>query len=150
MHHTMTVAAPARTATRKRPPVAVKSDVKTGHDIAYVTRGHASGCAGAMAYYTRSGEPPGTWEGRGAAALGLSGTVEAAVAEQLYQEGVAPGGERIIRHAAPKTAEDRAAAEAAAIARYRKKRPFASATEIKPNGPGSGPPARASQGPTTT
>jgi hypothetical protein len=24
--------------------VAVKSDVKTGHDIAYVTRGHASGC----------------------------------------------------------------------------------------------------------
>jgi hypothetical protein len=33
--------------------VAVKSDVKTGHDIAYVTRGHASGCAGAMAYYTR-------------------------------------------------------------------------------------------------
>ena len=78
--------------------MAVKSDVKTGHDIAYVTRGHASGCAGAMAYYTRSGDPPGTWEGRGAAALGLSGTVEAAVAERLYQEGVAPGGEQIIRH----------------------------------------------------
>jgi len=38
--------------------VAVKSDVKTGHDIAYVTRGHASGCTGAMAYYT-SWEPPG-------------------------------------------------------------------------------------------
>jgi hypothetical protein len=61
-----------------------------------------------MAYYTRTGEPPGTWEGRGAA-LGLSGTVEAAAAERLYQEGVAPGGERIIRHAAPKTGEDRAA-----------------------------------------
>ena len=45
--------------------MAVKSDVKTGHDIAYVTRGHASGCTGAMAYYTRTGEPPGTWEGRG-------------------------------------------------------------------------------------
>ena len=53
--------------------MAVKSDVKTGHDIAYVTRGHASGCAGAMACYTRTGDPPGTWEGRGCAALGVSG-----------------------------------------------------------------------------
>ena len=56
MHHTMTVAAPARTVTQRWPAVAVKSDVKTGHDIAYVTRGHASGCTGAMAYYT-SWEP---------------------------------------------------------------------------------------------
>jgi TrwC relaxase len=68
--------------------VAVKSDVKTGHDIAYVTRGHAAGCTAAMAYYTRSSDPPGTWEGRGTAALGVSGTVEAEVAERLYQEGV--------------------------------------------------------------
>ena len=52
-------------ATPRRPAVAVKTDVRTGHDIAYVTRGHASGCAGAMAYYTRTGDPPGTWEGRG-------------------------------------------------------------------------------------
>jgi TrwC relaxase len=130
MHHTMTVAAPARTAARRRPAVAVKSDVKTGHDIAYVTRGHASGCAGAMAYYTRSGEPPGTWEGRGTAALGLSGTVDAAVAERLYQQGVAPGGEPIIRHAALKTGEDQAAAETAALAQYREEHPFASASEI--------------------
>jgi TrwC relaxase/AAA domain-containing protein len=130
MHHTMTAAAPERTAAQRRAAVAVKSDVKTGHDIAYVTRGHACGCAGAMAYYTRSGEPPGTWEGRGAAALGLSGTVAAAVAERLYQEGVAPGGERIIRHAAPKSEEDRAAAETLAIARYREKHPYASASEI--------------------
>jgi tetratricopeptide (TPR) repeat protein len=72
MHHPMTMAAPARTVTTRRPAVAVKSDVKTGHDIAYVTRGHASGCTGAMAYYTSSGEPPGTWEGRGTAALGVS------------------------------------------------------------------------------
>jgi hypothetical protein len=49
-----------------------------------------------MAYYTRTGEPPGTWEGRGTAALGLSGTIEAAAAERLYQQGVAPDGERII------------------------------------------------------
>jgi hypothetical protein len=80
--------------------VAVKSDVRVGHDIAYVTRGHASGCAGAMAYYTRTGDPLGTWEGRGCAALGVSGTVQAEVAERLYQEGAGPGGERIIRHAA--------------------------------------------------
>ncbi len=110
--------------------MAVKSDVKTGHDIAYVTRGHASGCTGAMAYYTRTGDPPGTWEGRGCAALGVSGTVQAEAAERLYQEGVGPGGERIIRHAAPKTDEDQAAAEAAAIARYREEHPFASASEI--------------------
>jgi conjugative relaxase-like TrwC/TraI family protein len=130
MHHTMTMAAPARTVTTRQPAVAVKTDVKTGHDIAYVTRGHASGCAGAMAYYTRTGDPPGTWEGGGAAALGLAGTVQAEVAERLYQEGVGPGGERIIRHAASKTGEDQAAAEAAAIARYREEHPFASASEI--------------------
>jgi len=58
MHHTMTVAAPARTAAHRRPAVAVKTDAKTGHDIAYVTRGHAAGCAGAMAYHTRTGDPP--------------------------------------------------------------------------------------------
>jgi hypothetical protein len=57
MHHTMTVAVPARTVTTKLPAVAVKTDVRTGHDIAYVTRGHASGCADAMAYYTRTGDP---------------------------------------------------------------------------------------------
>jgi hypothetical protein len=43
MHHTMTVAAPPRTVTTRRPAVAVKSDVKTGHDIAYVTRGGPRG-----------------------------------------------------------------------------------------------------------
>jgi TrwC relaxase len=134
MHHPMTMAAPARTVTNRWPAVAVKTDVKTGHDIAYVTRGHASGhasgCAGAMAYYTSSGEPPGTWEGRGTAALGVAGTVQAEVAERLYQEGVGPGGERIIQHAAPKTGEDQVAAAAAAIMRYRDEHPFASASEI--------------------
>jgi hypothetical protein len=130
MHHTMTMAAPALAVATRCRAVAVKSDVKIGHDIAYVTRGHTSGCAGAMAYYTRTGEPPGTWEGRGAAALGVTGTVEAEIAERLYQEGIGPGGERIIRHAAPKTGEDQAAAEAAAIARYKEEHPFASASEI--------------------
>src|SRR5260370_42709477 len=83
-----------------------------------------------MAYYTSSREPPGTWEGRGTAALGVSGTVQAEVAERLYQEGVGPHGERIIQHATPKTDEDQAEAEAAAVARYREEHPFASASEI--------------------
>ncbi len=50
---------------------------------------HGLGAAGAGAagyyaalarddYYTRGGEPPGDWLGRGAASLGLSGTVDAA------------------------------------------------------------------------
>ena len=39
--------------------------------MAYLTSGqHAGGCAGAMSYYTASGEPPGQWAGKGAAALG--------------------------------------------------------------------------------
>jgi hypothetical protein len=59
MHHTMTMAAPARTVAKRRPTVAVKTDVKTGYDIKYVTRGHVSGCTGAMAYYTSSSEPQG-------------------------------------------------------------------------------------------
>ena len=80
MHHKMIMAAPARTVTTRWPAVAVKSDVKTGHDIAYVTRGHAAGCACVMPYYTRPVDPPGTWEGRGCAALGVSGTVQAEVA----------------------------------------------------------------------
>ena len=83
-----------------------------------------------MAYYTSSEEPPGTWEGRGTSALGVSCTVQAEVAERFYQEGVGPHGERIIKHATPKTDEDQAAAETLAIARYKDQHPFASASEI--------------------
>jgi conjugative relaxase-like TrwC/TraI family protein len=71
---------------------------------------------------------------RGKAAAALPwvsrGRVQAEVAERLYQEGVGPRGERIISHATPKTDEDQAAAEAAAIARYKEEHPFASASEI--------------------
>ena len=56
--------------------------------------------------------------------------VVAEVAERLYQEGVGPHRERIIQHAIPKSDEDQAAAEAAAVARYREEHPFASASEI--------------------
>lgn len=52
------------------------------------------------------------------------------MAERLYQEGVGPHGERIIKHATPKTGEDQAAAETLAIARYKDRHPFASASEI--------------------
>jgi hypothetical protein len=43
---------------------------------------------------------------------------------------VGPHGERIIKHATPKTGEDQAAAETLAIARYKDRHPFASASEI--------------------
>ena len=58
-----------------------------GHDVAYFTSGQGrGGCAGAMSYYTAAGEPPGQWAGNGAAALGLSGTVDPDVIERLYQD----------------------------------------------------------------
>lgn len=53
--------------------------------MAYLTAvQHAGGCVGAMSYYTASGEPPGQWAGKGAAALGLSGQVDPAVIGRLY------------------------------------------------------------------
>jgi hypothetical protein len=34
--------------------------LRRGHDVGYFNAGNAAGgCAGAMAYYTKSGEPPG-------------------------------------------------------------------------------------------
>lgn len=52
------------------------------------------------------------------------------MAERFYQEGVGPHGERIIKHATPESGEDQAAAETLAIARYKDRHPFASASEI--------------------
>ena len=64
----------------------------------YLTSGNAhGGNAGAMRYYTASGEPPGRWAGKGAAALGLSGTVDGKVMDRLYMEHVGPGGDRLTR-----------------------------------------------------
>ena len=57
----------------------------SGHDVAYFTNGqHAGGCAGAMSYYTASGEPPGRWAGTGAARLGLTGVVDPGVIQRLF------------------------------------------------------------------
>ena len=64
-----------------------------GHDVRYLTSGDAhGGNAGAMRYYTASGEPPGQWAGNGAAALGLAGAVDCEVMERLYMQHIGPGG----------------------------------------------------------
>jgi hypothetical protein len=102
--------------------------LRAGHDVAYFTRGScAGGCVGAMSYYTASGEPPGQWAGRGAASLGLHGEVDPAVIERLYQKGIGPNGEMLLRPRAAKPVQD---CEDAAVAAYTAEHPFASAVEI--------------------
>jgi conjugative relaxase-like TrwC/TraI family protein len=99
-----------------------------GHDVAYFTCGqHRGGCAGAMSYYTSTGEPTGQWAGKGAAALGLSGQVDPGVIERLYQENTGPGGELLVKRRQAKKAQERAAA---AVAAYLAGHPYASATEL--------------------
>jgi hypothetical protein len=96
--------------------------------VAYLTAGqHAGGCAGAMSYYTAAGEPPGQWAGKGAAALGLAGQVDPAVIGRLYQHGIGPGGELLVKRRQSRVAGER---EAAAVAAYRAAHPYASATEV--------------------
>ena len=96
-----------------------------GHDVRYLTSGQAhGGNAGAMRYYTASGEPPGQWAGKGAAALGLSGTVDGKVMDRLYMEHIGPGGERLTRPRGKAKDDDQA--EAA----FRAGHPFASETEV--------------------
>ena len=98
--------------------------IKAGHDIRYLTAGDAhGGDAGAMAYYTDSGEPPGRWAGKGAAALGLHGLVDAGVIEQLFMLGVGPEGQQLLRQ---RLTQD----EDKVVAAFVVKHPFASATEI--------------------
>src|SRR5260370_4838462 len=102
--------------------------LRAGHDVAYFTRGScAGGCVGAMAYYTASGEPPGQWAGKGARSLGLDGQVDPGVIERLYQKGIGPGGEMLLRPRVPKPVQER---EDAAVAAFVTEHPFASAGEI--------------------
>src|SRR5436190_2806888 len=77
-----------------------------------------------MRYYTASGEPPGRWAGKGAAALGLSGMVDGKVMDRLYMEHIGPGGERLTRPRGKAKDDDQA--EAA----FRAAHPFASETEV--------------------
>jgi hypothetical protein len=96
--------------------------------VAYLTAGqHAGGCVGAMSYYTASGEPPGRWTGKGAAALGLTGQVDPAVIGRLYQHNIGPGGQVLVKRRQSGAAEER---EAAAVAAYLAAHPYASATEL--------------------
>jgi TrwC relaxase len=96
--------------------VSTNVTLHAGHDVAYFTRGQGrGGCAGAMSYYTAAGEPPGEWAGKGAAALGLSGTVDPDVIERLYQEHIGPGGQLLVKRRHTKAARAR---EAAAVAAY--------------------------------
>ena len=96
--------------------------------MAYLTAGqHAGGCVGAMSYYTASGEPPGQWAGKGAAALGLSGQVDPAVIGRLYQQNIGPGGELLVKRRQSKAADER---EHAAVAAYLAAHPYASAVEL--------------------
>ena len=95
-----------------------------GHDVRYLTSGNAhGGNAGAMRYYTASGEPPGQWAGKGAASLGLSGEVDAEVMDRLYMQQVGPSGELLMRR---RMQRDQDQAEAA----FRAAHPFASETEV--------------------
>ena len=68
--------------------MAVKTDARTGHDIAYVTRGHAAGCAGAMACYVRTGhhsKETGEWrDGKGLVATSWLHTISRDGDPQLH------------------------------------------------------------------
>jgi ATP-dependent exoDNAse (exonuclease V) alpha subunit len=98
-----------------------------GHDVRYLTSGDAhGGNAGAMRYYTASGEPPGQWAGKGAAALGLAGAVDGDVMERLYMQHVGPGGELLTRPRGKAAAED----DDQAAAAFRAAHPFASEVEV--------------------
>jgi TrwC relaxase/AAA domain len=105
--------------------VTTNTTLHAGHDVRYLTSGNAhGGNAGAMRYYTASGEPPGVWAGKGAAVLGLSGIVDAKVMDLLYMEHMGPSGEQLTQPRG--TARDDDQVEAA----FRAAHPFASETEV--------------------
>jgi hypothetical protein len=80
-----------------------------------------------MSYYTASGEPPGQWAGKGAAALGLRGQVDPAVIARLYQHNIGPGGELLVKHHQSKPADER---EQAAVTAYLAAHRYATAIEL--------------------
>ena len=72
----------------------------TGYDTAYLTDAVGDG-QGADYYTGAAGEPPGYWQGAGAAALGLTGQVDAEVMRALYHEDVGPDGQVLGRRQRP-------------------------------------------------
>jgi conjugative relaxase-like TrwC/TraI family protein len=69
----------------------------TGYDTSYLTDAVGTGAAAADYYTGAKGEPPGYWQGTGAAALGLAGLVDADVMRALYHEDVGPDGQVLVR-----------------------------------------------------
>ena len=69
---------------------------------------------------------PGQWAGKGSAALGLSGTVDAKVMDRLYMEHVGPDGELLTRPRGKAATED----DDQAAAAFRAVHPFASEVEV--------------------
>ncbi|MGH3751959.1 MAG: MobF family relaxase [Pseudonocardiaceae bacterium] len=57
-----------------------------GHDTRYLTDAVTAGREGYYTAAVAAGEPPGVWYGRGAAALGLAGRVDADLMEAIYSE----------------------------------------------------------------
>ena len=102
--------------------------LRRGHDVRYFTNhGGAGGCAGAMAYYTKAGEPPGQWAGRGAAKLGLTGQVDPQALDRLFMDNIGPDGEVLARR---HQAHGDEVAEQREVRAWRGKHPHASAAEL--------------------
>jgi conjugative relaxase-like TrwC/TraI family protein len=88
----------------------VSGSLHTGYDTGYLTDAVGKGRTGADYYTGEAGEPPGYWQGRGAAALGLSGEIggqdeagkaSAAVMRRLYHEDIGPDGQVLARRQRP-------------------------------------------------
>ena len=73
----------------------------TGYDTAYLTDAVGGGQAASDYYTGAEGEPPGYWQGAGAAALGLAGQVDGDVMRALYHDDVGPDGEVLARRQRP-------------------------------------------------
>src|SRR5215472_7192664 len=102
--------------------------LRRGHDVRYFTNhGGAGGCAGAMAYYTKAGEPPGQWAGRGAVRLGLTGQVDPQVLDRLFMDNFGPDGEVLARR---HQAHGDEVAEQREVRAWRREHPYASAAEL--------------------
>src|SRR5580700_7745684 len=106
------VASAARRVKNRAPGTAeggddtVSGSLHTGYDTGYLTGAVGKGRTGADYYTGEAGEPPGYWQGRGAAALGLSGEIggqdeagkaSAAVMRRLYHEDIGPDGQVLAR-----------------------------------------------------
>jgi conjugative relaxase-like TrwC/TraI family protein len=75
----------------------------TGYDTSYLTKAVGEGAAATDYYTGAKGEPPGYWQGTGAAALGLAGQVDAEVMRRLYHEDTGPDGQVLVRRQRPGT-----------------------------------------------